>query len=559
MSKKFIFEAEDIEKIDLDEYSEREFAIGKLGFLSTRPNSHEIEISEDCLRKYAPTVLGKFLIADMTYKIDATTHTDKQTIQGYVPKDQDVEFVYDNDGYLRAYVDVVVSKIYSTDFVNMFNDDNNRAVSVEMVVDMVDPDSDTGVVNEFNITGVTVLGHGVNPSCPQSDIEITRFSEDSAEKFYEQIDKNGLAALKKFTKEREKYMADTKTYKIDKSKEAMSDSAWGDVDKTELRNKILDAANTDKLVKAVYLLVESDWRERPSEALKYPVMELKGDTFVYNRNALSSALAYAKQENETAVINKLNKIYKSLELETEGKEEAKKMSEIKFEAVDIGNLWGACWKGMEAKREWDYEIMAIYEEDNQKFAILKGRDAKMYRWDFSLTAEEGFVGADEITEVEFVATDKMMKFAEPENVKDYRFAEEDEPEVDYEAKCAELTADIENRDNIIMENEKKMADMEKELCDLRAFKKAFDDQEKAKAVENVLAEINGLADAGKVDEMRKEGLACEDITAWANGVKAMAFDASKAKNKKRESDGIMSFAAPINAIRETNRHKSIWD
>ena len=562
MSKKYTFEAEKIKKIELEDYSENEFAIGKLGFLSTRPNSHKLDISEDILREYAPSVLGKFLIADMTYKVDATTHTDKQTIQGYIPKDQDVEFIYDEDGYLRAYVDVVISKVYSSDFVNMFDNDNNRSVSVEMMVEMENPNEDTGKVKSFNIAGVTVLGHAVRPSCPQSDIEITRFSEDSAEKFYCQIDKNGLAALKKFEKER-KNMAE-KTYKIDKSKEAMSDNAWGDVDKTELRNKILDAANTDKLVKAVYLLVESDWKERPSEALKYPVMELKGDTFVYNRNALSSALAYAKQENEVTVINKLKKIYKSLDLEEEGKEEPKKMSEVNFEAVDVGNLWCSCWDAMRDKNEWDYEIVGMYEEDNQKFAILRNRDGKLYRWNFSLTAEEGFVGEDEITEVEFVATEKTMKFAEPENVAEYRFEEkaddgEEEEDIDYEAERAKLTADIEERDNIIMERDGKIKDMECELEELRAFKAGIEAEQKKVTVMNLLAEVKPYFDAVKLNELRKEGIECENIDIWCNSVKAVAFEAQKSKKivkSEHEDDGLWRMSAPINIVKS---NKGLWD
>lgn len=44
------------------------------------------------------------------------------------------------------------------------------------------------------------------------------------------------------------------------------------------------------------MLVEDGWEDAPSEHLKYPVMELKGDTFVYNRDGLSSALGYAKKK-----------------------------------------------------------------------------------------------------------------------------------------------------------------------------------------------------------------------------------------------------------------------
>lgn len=315
MGKLYKFEVEDIKQIDSEKYSSDEFCVARLGFLSTRPNGHKLEITPNVIKASAPSVLGKFVVADMSNGFEATTHTDKEWIQGYVPKEQSVDFVEDSDGYLRAYVDAVISKYYAKDFLRMFENDNHRAVSVEMKVET--PEDDDYKVEAFNIVGVTVLGMGVMPSCPQSDIVLTRFSEDEAENYYVELHK----------------LAEKKAYKIDKSKEAMSETAWGDVDKTELRNKVVEAENAKTLVDAVYMLVETDWETRPSEALKYPVMELKGDTFVYNRYGLSSALAYAKQEGEKSVVNKIEKIYKSLGLESDGKEETKMAEEIKKEEM----------------------------------------------------------------------------------------------------------------------------------------------------------------------------------------------------------------------------------
>ena len=187
-------------------------------------------------------------------------------------------------------------------------------------------------------------------------------------------------------------------YKIDKSKEAMSDTPWGDVDKEDLRNKIMEADNKEELVKACYMIVEDGWEEAPSQHLKYPVMNFDGETLVYNRYGLASALAYAKQEEETAVINKVEKIYKELDLDDSDGKEEKKMSEIEFAAVNIADLWGVLWNAIDKAREWDFSIRDIYEEDGQKFAIVVDRDRKLYRLDFSLT-EEGITLADEIIEV----------------------------------------------------------------------------------------------------------------------------------------------------------------
>lgn len=102
---------------------------------------------------------------------------------------------------------------------------------------------------------------------------------------------------------------------IDDDKDAISDTPWGEVNKTDLRNKVLDAENYKELVDAVYLRVEDGWEDAPSEKLGYPVMEIKGGKAVYNRDALASALGYAKANDESDVLEKVEDIYDELGLD----------------------------------------------------------------------------------------------------------------------------------------------------------------------------------------------------------------------------------------------------
>ena len=354
-------------------------------------------------------------------------------------------------------------------------------------------------------------------------------------------------------------MAEKKTYKVDKSKESMSNADWSDVDKVALRDKIMGASNRAKLVKDVYLLVEDGWEDAPSEHLKYPIMAFDGDILVYYRRALSAALTYAKQNDETAVVNKIEKIYKKLDLDdTDGKEEKMSM-EIEFAAVNIGELWGLLWHEIDETRHLEYGIEGIYEEDNKKFAILRDRAQKLYRLDFSLT-EEGLTVADEIVEVEqeFIETDNMKKFAEPENVADYRIAEQDDDdnegkmsEDEMMAKIAQLEKDIEERDNIIMERDT-------ELADLREYKKAVMAKENACAVEAIMAEIKPFVNDEQFAAFREEGLACDETNfdAWSNKVKAVCFSEVK-KSVKKDDMGVFTFAAPIDA--KKTKSTSVWD
>lgn len=506
MEKTIKFEASSIKHIDMSEYDNDDYMVGRTAFLSTRPNSHDIVIPENVLREYAPSVLGKWVTAEVKFN-DCTTHTNGQSIVGIVPKEQDVEFVKADDGYIDAYVDCILSKRYAKEYCNVFSeDDAQRSVSIEATFSMVDEHECDG----FDIKTITTLGRTVRPSVPDANITIVRFSEEDAESYYSNLHKSdSLSNLKQFVEERKQLMAEKKTYKIDKSKEAMSTADWGDYDKATMRDKIMEAKNRDTLVKSVYLLVEDGWKDAPSEHLKYPVMMLDGGKFIYNRNALSSALAYAKQNDETEVVNKIKAIYKKLDLDddSERKEEAK-MEEIK-------------------------ELAATEVEAE---STLEEKNTEMAEPEIEVKAEEP--SCDDCDEHDH------------DDEKDDEHDEEQEMSADdMKARIAQLEKDIEDRDNIIM-------GQNSELEMLRQFKKDVEDKEKAISVEAIMAECKEYMSDDCYKQMREEGMACEfaDVDAWANKVKAYCFSAVK-KTPKKEKTDVFTFAAPI----EKKEHKGLWD
>ena len=503
MQKEYNFAVEEIKRIEFSDYDEQEFSIARLGYISTKPNSHGIVISEDCLRESAPSALGKWVVARMLMG-DATTHEPDEHIVGMIPKEQEVEFVNDDDGYLRAYCDAIISKRYAADFCEIFEKDNNRAVSIEARFDMENEDN----AKSFTICGVTVLGKTVRPSCPDSDIEFVRFSESEAEDYYRARHVDAASSLKQFVETRKQSMAEKKTYKVDKSKESMSNADWSEVDKADLRNKIMAASNRAKLVKDVYLLVEDGWEDAPSENLKYPVMELSGDTFVYNRKALASAMSYAKQNDEQAVVNKVEKIYKKLDLDdTDGKEE-----------------------NMEEVKNIDMSETEIAENAEMAESVDEVKDEEVAAPDCeNCPAVEGDSDNDDSEEETKMSEDEMM------------------------AKIAQLEKDIEERDNIIMERDT-------ELADLRAFKQSVNEKERAMTVESVMCDIKDYVDNLTYNDLRDEGLACEfaALDAWVNKAKATCFGAVKKtrKNNGNSDTTVWGFSAPIEPVK---KHTSIWE
>ena len=558
---------------DFSEYAENKLAIAKICVLSTAHNSHHLEISEEVLRRDIGSIRGNFLVADMVMG-EATTHTSSEVPVGYFLPNEEIEFEEvdtDEGKVVKAWAYAVLSKQYAKSAYEMFVNDNHRATSIEMTV-VVD-DEDENKVISFDAFGSTILGKSVLPSCKDAEISLVRFAEEADNFFANAV--GGLTDLTKFVNERKQAMAD-KSYKVDKSKEAMSDDDWGSVDKTSMRNKVMDASNKSSLVKSVYMLVESGWEDAPSERLKYPVMQLKGDTFVYNRNALSSALGYAKKEEETAIVSKIEKIYKKLGLDSERKEGTEKMSkEIEFAAVDLGNLWSALRSAMNA-HSWYYYIDGIYEEDNQKFAIIVDDNdvSKKYRLDFDYT-EDGLTVADEITEIkiDFVPTENAKKFAEPENaeaIKKYEKVPDESNDgsdekkdekmsvEDMQAKIDELSHQLEEKENIIMDKDSKMSEMSAELESLRSYKATVLARENACAVDALMSEVKPFIDNEKFAEFKAEGLACTEDTfdAWKNKVQAVCFT-NVSKNLKKNDLGVFTFAAPVE--NKELKSGSVWD
>ena len=562
MEKDFKFAVEDIQRLNVEEYDENEYCVARMKFLSTRPNSHGLKFSEEVLKRDAKTVLGTWIVAEMLVG-DFTTHTPAESIIGIVPKDQDVEFVEADDGYLDAYVDVVLSKRYAKDAYDVFVKDNNRSVSIEF--NYSHPEDDEYEVESYVIRGTTILGKTVNPSVPKANITVTRFSEEEADKFFAKVHNNSLTVLKKFVEERKESMAEGKTYKVDKTKEAMSTSSWSEVDKTELRNKIIEAKNAATLVKSVYLKVDEDWSSVPSEKLHYPVMQFEGDTLVYNKNALANAKARAVQNNETAVVTKIEKIYKSLGLDdSKGKEDDAKMAENtqNFE-IEGRKAWAKVIKKVQ-----DHEGDGAYVDSIEDNHIIYTKDDVRYRVEADIKVDKDDKSVDADIKWDTVKKDADQKMAENEakcedkeekkmpddcDCKD----EDHDDEEDFAKKCAEMEKKIEERDNIIMENEKKIANMEAELADLREFKKTCMEKDKACAVESVMNEVKDFMNDEQFKALRDEGMACEfaQIDAWTNKVKAISFESVKSNKKTPKASSVMWFSAPVQTEKNKN---SLW-
>ena len=510
---------EELIKMSLEDYprfvndTDPELGIAKALFLSTRPNSHEFNISEEVLRKFASTILGKFLVGNLnTFETDVMSHELDPDIFGYIPFNQEVEFVRASDGYLDAYVNIVVSKIYATKVYNLFLEDNFRNVSVEMRV--MYEDEQTKNVSEFNIAGLTVLGKTIDPSVPKAHMEMVRFSAEQAESYYNTTF-NQIQQLSKLS-------SVGKRYKVNKTAKAMSDDSWSNVDKTKLRNTIIEAQNKSSLVKSVYLRVDAKWEDAPSERLGYPVMQLKGDTFVYNRNALANAKARAEQQNETEVLRKLNAIYNKLNLnETDNNEQTEdKMAKLEEKEKDVV---------MEKPTEKPEE-----EKEQEKLSEEGEKDVDKKDSEEEKDKEEKLSEDSESKDKEDDKQEKLSDDSEDKEEKedDDKEQEEDKKLADKEAQCAELEA--------------KCAELEAKLSELEKFKADTESKETKNIITQTLAQVKNRMSDEEYAKFEKKSNDCtlDTVHAWRNEVLANVATVLMSKAEKDESHLRMDVEVP---------------
>lgn len=484
LNKDVTFNAVDVKRINMEEYGEDDYAIASVCFLSTRSNSHGIGISEDVLREYAPSVLGKWITAEVRCG-DCTSHVPSQVIVGVVPKNQDVRFVKADDGYLDAYVDCIISKRYAKEYCNVFSeDDPTRAVSIEATFDMIDDDN----ASAFCIKTITTLGKFVKPSVPNANITFVRFSEDEAETYYSRLQKgDALSNLKQFVEERKQSMAEKKyvSHPINTSKDAVYTGDW---DGNKAKQDLIEEKNYKSLAPKVCLKLEDGWENRETTKLGYPVMGLYDGEWRYSTKAIASAQSYAEQNDEAEVLNKIKEIRKKLELDTdsERKEDAE-MEEVKETKVVEA----------ESKTEEMTEV--------------------------------------ECEEVKAAECEEPCDECEPEH--------DDEPDMEaMKVKLAQLESDIADRDHIIMDKDAELEELRKFKAEVEEQRKAAMVESVMAECKEYMSEEQFVETRDEGMACKPE-----ELDAWSNRAKAVCFSAVKKSAKKAPAEtGVWGFAAPIN-------------
>ena len=536
MDNKQYFSVGDIEYVATDDSVE--FAMAKIAVLSTKQNSHKVNITREILERDGKSILGKWVIADYN-GTDVTTHTNNTHIIGIVPTDESaINFVENEDGTLTMWVDAIISKLYATEVYELFKKHNFRNVSVEMVTfndeETIDGYTD---ISGLNIFAICVLGLDVAGSCPDANMQIVKFSAEDASKYYH----NKHYSLREMAEKRNEELKVT-SHPIDKSKESVDMGSWnGDKAKDDL----LKEKNYKTLAKSVCLLLEDGWEDKEKGALKYPVMNLKNGKWVYNAQGLSSARAYGEQ-HDPSVADKAISIQKKLGLykdnDNSDKEdnmekemnkdfstsEDKEKDVIMEEEKDM-----ACGgKDMAGESEDEKLKEEKKEEDN-----IKDEEKKMAEESEDEKLKEEEKEEDDIKEEE-------KKFSLNAYVDEAAMLSLLEKETEENKKLAEQVTKEFSANDIVS----KILELAKENAELKADKEKADAEKAEKRFSSIMASVKEDLDEKTFAELSEEGkgLSFEELGGFENKVKAFAYEATKKNKEINNEEDIMKFASSNN-------------
>lgn len=260
---------------------------------------------------------------DPEYDLEYWDNSDGEQILGFIRDEDQIEIVERNGlDWIRC--TAMICTRYNYKQVKRLLKDKSKKISVE--IDIVDQEkvNDITQINKFELLGITILGSrngvAVREGMEGAHLSILDLIESERYNGQQQALMFEYSQLENNSKEEDNLAKEdigTKgALKVNKSKEAMSDTEWGSVNKTELRNRVVAASNFKEIADDVFLDLREGWEDGEVSKLKYPVMQLKDDSeLVYNRGGLASAKAYAEKNGEQEVLKKLKSIYEHLGLD----------------------------------------------------------------------------------------------------------------------------------------------------------------------------------------------------------------------------------------------------
>jgi hypothetical protein len=584
----------------LEEVNDSQFAKVKLYAFASGDNLHKLPVSEESLKRNAFSIYDKPLVWYYDkWTDDAGGHHELEIPCGFVHRQNNpIEYTRLDDGRLMLTINAMIWKKYSGSILSLFKkSDSKKPVSVEMqVLSTRETEDGKEELVDFCYTAITILGSKVRPAIPMAQAEITQFSIDK-NLYYQQFEENSNII-------------------IDNSKESATNGVWSNPG-SKLYKPILKEGNKTELVNEAYLVNESGYEDSPSTKLKYPHHVVKDNKLILHIRGVQSAFERSKQQglsgepiehikrhyNELGLSKEnfaifgltydeyMNYFYEEELVKEDDKMEFAKTPEMfaklveyckgikyskedkemcKYSVVDYSDTYVYCYdfedKKMtaipyeyaedtikanvdgkkKAKAKINYEAVEDEDETEDDFAVMMSLFESVFATDANLEPAANVARSKEETEGDTEVVEKDKDVVEEDKNKDKE---------DFEAKIQEIQSEMDNK---VKEFEVKIAEFEQENKELKEFKSNILEQEKNTKIEFTANEVleSGMPKE-KVDEWKEKVVEFSSVDAWANAVKADAFNYVKKTGVKNETFTRMGL--PYSIDNGKDKKSSLWD
>jgi hypothetical protein len=549
-----------VDDIDLIYEDDGQLAIAEILCCHAGNNLHNLEIPLETLKRAAPTLLNKFLVAGFDGR-DFEGHEKDERIIGFFPKENDLKFVEKNGRtYLSARA--IISKVYADWAYDVFSKeqmmkgDNSRSVSMEIsVMKMGKNEQGKDFIEEFIFDGVTVLGKSITPACYETEIKITKFSVEEAEQFYKEFSQKDFSRyseidftitpkIKKNCKEgldlHKQLGGNVNTAKA--MANFMAKNSHISPDRVRLIEKFFARHTDDDLDDQANFMVWQMYGGFAGRKWAKNIVEMMDSADEQKMSYFSDDIT-GNDDEENDSERKEETIYMEDEKEKVEETPEKKEEMAQEEMPDKEE----CAAPEQKEQEEEENKQEMSEDENEDDEGEEGEE----------TPEE-----DEDDENKEECAFDIAKLSVFENEAEYSelkgiFSTE---KVDYAKAFGVLFAmlsriGVEKQQMATQISE--FAIKESELENLRNFKKGVETEQFNFAVEATLNEVSEIMPKGEIELAREESkkFSLETIDIWKNAVKAKAF--TFVKDIKKNDDGILRIGLP-NSGNGNQENKDVW-
>lgn len=601
MNEKLSFTVEDAKLIKEDPDSS--FSTILLDFFASGDNLHHLYVSEETLKKTSNTIKNCPVVWKYDcFSDDIGTHDPEEVPCGVIPESSEIISKKLEDGRTMLSVLSIVWKKYSGKLLDFFKRDGDKPVSVELtVLDSKENEDGSEELTDYKFEAVTILGSRVKAAIPMARATVLQFAkeyeEEYAKEFSDKYSDIDFTIPKSVKNKAKKALESYKSHGTNANSASLSIARFLinnekiNPEKIRLMAKFFNKKTTpDDATSEFYGGEEGRvWMKKIKESIdeidnrKSPYFS-EGEIITFPYTSLKDAPKNMKEIDGVPLtldqVNQIAKVADSIGVSKEKNGYAIAKSQFKKSHHIENNRW--------VKNKED--MSESETDDSDKEEIFVDKEDEVLNKDLVCSTENKAQETEDFEEEPKEEVPEIEEKDEEEETEEQEDKEEDKEEkmsldgnLDVAAMLKILEAETEDYKYLVERNDSGNMDFQKlstmlyaKLCEmsekaekdkeaylaenevLKGFKADIEAKQFAFEIEATLSEVSDTMPKDKIAEYREDSknFSLENIDAWKNKVKAVAFSYTK---DKKPSDGINRVAMPwLNSPKSESNFENGW-